>query len=168
MFRRFEHLIAEGVLNWPNATKFIPGPEIGLTTFTARFRDAITSFRRFRWKSTKIDTQKFDLIGTSAVIKHDGQNECVWYCKREAAGRAPAGMSVDSGLIPESNASPAGILSDLTLSELQAFCLLLSNKRLIGPIIFIGNLSLEQVEQLSASFDIGVSYDAISNTTTLL
>jgi len=168
MFRRFEPLIAEGLRNFPSATKFTPGPDIGLTTFTARFRDAVTSFRRYGWSSNLIDSAKFHAESGRFVIKYDQENSCCWFCNRMAAGRAPAGVSVDSASIPDSNAvRPSGILSDLTENELKAFILLLHTGRLIGPVLVTGKLSSEQTDPYVA-LNVAFAYDPSSNITTIL
>lgn len=85
-----------------------------------------------------------------------------------AAGRAPAGVSVDSASIPESNAvRPSGILSDLTENELEAFILLLHTGRLIGPVLVTGKLSPEQTDPYVA-LNVAFAYDPSSNITTIL
>jgi hypothetical protein len=166
MFRRYEPLIAEGVRNYPAATKFTPGPEIGLTTFTARFRDAVTSFRRYNWLTSVIDVDKFINIVGAFVIKSDANEGCVWFCKRAAAGRAPAGVTVDPTSIPTASpATPSGILADATPAEISAFVLLISNGRLNGPVLFHGDIS-PYVD--SVNFNVGLSYDTLSNISTLL
>lgn len=166
MFRRYEPLIAEGLRNFPNATKFTPGPEIGLTTFTARFRDAITSFRRYQWKSTLIDHDKFANDVGKFVVRSDAENACVWFCQRQAAGRAPAGVTVDPSSVPSaSQATPNGILADCTPEEITAFCLLINNRRLVGPVLFYSDIT-PHVDTLR--FDVGVNYDLQSNVSTLI
>lgn len=168
MFRRYEPLIAEAVRNWPDATKFVPGPEIGLTTFTARLRDAVTSLRRFGWNTEQIDTAKFTEIGASSVVKADPTNECCWFCHRTAAGRGPSGLGVPSQFIPIEKLRPSGILENLTPTEITALCILLSNKRIIGPVVFLGRIPTDDVNSLLDAYDVGISYDELSNTTTLL
>lgn len=165
MFRRYEPLIAEGLKNFPKATKFTPGPEIGLTTFTARFRDAITSFRRYSWSTTLIDVDKFANVVGSFVIRSDADGGCVWFCQRQAAGRAPAGVTVDPTSVPTSNVRPTGILSQVTPEEIAAFCLLLNNQRIVGPILILGEVA--QWIDLT-KYDVGISYDPQSDLTTLI
>jgi hypothetical protein len=169
MFRRYESFIALAVNNFPEATRFTPIAELTLNTFTARLRDSITSFRRYEWETSIIDVKKFKEIDGRFVVKIDSANHCCYFCVRGAAGRAPEGMTVPGEFVPVTNKpSTSGFLSTLTTQETEAFALLLSNKRIDGPVLIIGELNKEFMESLMLKFDIGYSYDPISNTSTIL
>lgn len=170
-FRRFEKLIASAVESWPASTKFTTTPESGMSTsvFVARLRDAITSFRRYGWKTEIINVEKFKEIGSAAVVRHDSVNDCAWFTQRKAAGRAPAGLSVPSSSIPTANKpGPSGQLRDLTNEEFNALCLLASNGRISTPIIVFGEVDQGWIASASFLYDIGVTFDPSSNSTIIL
>jgi hypothetical protein len=169
MFRRFEPLIAEGVKNYPAPTTFAPQDGMGPTTFVARFRDAMTSFRRFGWSTNLIDVEKFNSLGAAIVIRHDLVNGTAVFDVRHAAGKAPAGLTVPNSFVPDAKkATPNGVQTDLTHDELTAFCLLLSKHRISGPVLVKGEISSDQISSLTNRFDVGINFDPLSNTTVIL
>jgi hypothetical protein len=170
IFRRYEPLIAEGIKNYPTPTQFRPGPDVAITTFVARFRDAITSFRRFKWSTILIDTEKFHANDAGFVVRHDNVNDCAIFDKRQAAGRGPTGVKVpdDCAKMDSPAVQTTGILHDLSPEELTAFCLLLSNQRLEGPIIIGQKFDQELINSLLMNYNVGIQFDVPSNSTILL
>ncbi len=168
-FRLYEDFIAHAVKQWPAESVFQP-VEIAITTFTARFRDAVASFRRFGWATQKIDTEKFKSIDGQFVIRHDYEKNVVYFCQRHAAGRSANGAPPPAvlGNAPTAKPVASGILTDLTESELHAFCLLLNNKRIEGPVLVQGQLGDQIVQILSMSYDVGITFDPLTSTTLIL
>lgn len=186
-FRKYEQLIAEGVSNFPLPTTF-SAPASGkpnLTTFCARFRDSLTSLRRYKWSSSKINLQRFEEIGDAIVVRLVPETNSVLFTSRRAYNpAAPVQATVtspDHHVVRKQSAQPQGyadaipaaqlnsaMLLEVTPHELEAFCLLLSNRRMVGPVQFIGRVEANELSRLMTSYDVGISFHEPSNTTTLI
>ncbi len=75
-------------------------------------------------------------------------------------------MPADS--IPTTNFTPSGVLENIRVDEVTAICLLLGNRRFTGPVIVSPALSEDTVAELIGKFDVGVSTDLQSDTSTIL
>lgn len=167
-FRRYEKLIGTALRNWPEATKFTPSGDVSLTTFTARLRDSITSYRRYRWITGEFTSAEFDAIDGAAVVVNDAEHGCCFFTKRRAAGRSPAGTTVPNDSVPAAKIVPTGILTELLSAEIEALCLLLSNKRITGPITIQGDIGDETVTYMQSNYDVGITFDPSTKTTIIL
>ena len=143
-FRRYEPIIRDACLNWPSSTRITPPPEASILTTVARLRDAIRSLKLYNWD---IDWDKTNLSKLIVIHNNDGV----------FIGKSKAEVVKDIGSAPISQ-GPVKILH-LGKTELEAFCLLITNKHLEGPILFSLNHDASgyiDLDYLIASYDIAI------------
>jgi hypothetical protein len=145
-FRLYEPHITKAVKRWPEFTEFPSAMFVGLdggpiagTTFSARFKDAITSVLRYGWETT-IDVVKLRQITKEYVVADDRATSAVWFRRRVPHSRPSlyTQQSRAMGLLPggEVNIMEAAPLwKDATDSEVDKLCSLISTGRLVGPYI---------------------------------
>lgn len=164
-FRKYENFIAEGIKNFPQHTTF-PAPASGkpnLTTFCARFRDALSSYKTYKWPSKVIDEEKFKKFNDNISIKLKVETNAVEFSLRTSAHQT---LVIKAPVKPVN--APDCVLTNLNEDEVKAFCLLLSNKRLNGPVEFLGEISVELYAELLPQHDIGIFYNPSTQITTII
>lgn len=166
MFRRYEPLLARAVTAFPAETSFTVPPDISPTTFVARFRDARFSFLKFGWPSTTVDRNKLISIQGKYTISLDPSSGLVWFRAKQRKGR-PTEFITEATVSALSAASPVR-WQDHTAEELRALCLLLSNKKLNGPIIISGQVDPKLTESLPLEFDVSLVYQSDTNETVVM
>lgn len=172
-FRTFEPYIHQAVKAWPEETKWSPDSMVNEKTqkvlsphtFAARMRDSIVSYQRFGWESY-IDREKFTQIyGQFAVAyDHDGS---VWFRNRGRRGR-PIGFA------KEAHAQDAGGMSLPTSKwegwdedQVKAAVILIHHQRLVGPIIFAGEVPQEFRISHENIYNVAFYFDSTLNQTVL-
>lgn len=179
LFRHFEPHIALALRNWPQETCFdlelIPIEDrYSPATFVGRFRDAILSLQRFKWDTKMIDVPKLWQLSAEKAfcIWWESGTSKVWFKQRRRAGRPTHLVGEAREFMADVGADPAPrspvLLKDLTGNELESFCLLLSNKRIDGPVMAQGNLAVtmaEDVATYSNTLDVSFIYDEKRNVT---
>lgn len=179
LFRYFEPNIALAVRNWPKETAFdltmIPvADRFAASTFVARFRDAILSLKRFKWETTLIDLDKLWSMSGKFCIWIEPKTGVVWFKGKEKHQR-PSHLIGEARQRAKDHAeevlrSGPVLQKDLTANELEAFCLLLSGKRIEGPIRVLGNLHElfpEDIDVYAASLDVAFTWDPKTNSTVI-
>lgn len=177
LFRYFEGNIKLAVDNWPRETAFdlslVPKAErYAPTTFVARMRDAIVSLKRFAWE-TSINVEKLWSMSGKYVIAYGPEVDTVWFREKGRHGR-PTHLIGEArqreyktfGLSPmsaEDVLESVVPLKDITFEELQAFSLLVANKRVPTPILMEGNIS----QGVLTNLDIALTWDEKRNVTIL-
>jgi len=161
-FRILEPHIFRAVKRWPDETQFARadmqgegGALLSPHTFAARFRDALTSLKRFGW-TTDIDTVKLWSITGSFVVAfaNDGT---VWFKARGRRGRPTEltqearalGVSAGAYLVTEPWLNPSQ-------EELDALCLLITPGRIVGPVILSTLVDAEACASLEATHNVAV------------
>ena len=165
MFRRYEPLLKTAVDAFPNETSFSVPDGISPTTFVARFRDARLSYLKFNWASN-IDRDKLLSITGKYTISLDNSSGKVWFRQKQSRGRP-------SELISESRTHTSNVPAvqrwdSHTPDELQAACLLITSRKLSGPIVIAGEVPSDLILTLSTSFDVSLVYDSTKNETILM
>lgn len=140
VFRFYEPYIREGVDRFPQEVAWdisllTPPNKKAPTTFVARFRDAITSLRKFSWP-TDINVAKLLQISGHYCIWWEPGTEKVWFKNRAHSGK-PAHNNLKS-IIPVDPIAAALQESvvpwrDATEGEIKALCVLLNSGKLTGP-----------------------------------
>jgi hypothetical protein len=170
VFRTYERAIATAVRNWPTETCFTVPSGIAPTTFTARFRDAILSLKKYSW-STSVDTTKFwSLTGKYVIARDEAGN--VWFRQRAPRGRELGYTSearTRGAIDPVVSFSRPSVVpwTDSTQEEIAALCLLLHNRRLTGPFIIDGAVGDSLTSSLEASLDVSLVYDQVLKQTVI-
>lgn len=157
MFRRFEPLLTKAVDAFPNETSFTVPPDMAPTTFLARFRDARLSLLKYNWQPTTVNRDKLIQIARSHTISRDEITGLVWFRAKHARGR-PKELVTEAMTQMATASSPIDrVWSNWSVEELRAACLLLSSKRLTGPIILRGaEIPDSIINDLLADFDISI------------
>jgi hypothetical protein len=159
-FRFYEPYIREGVARFPTDIAW----DISLlavedrrapSTFVARFRDAITSLRKFGWQ-TDIDTKKLLEISGKYCIWWEAGTSKVWFKVRSHTGK-PAHHNLSS-IIPADGARDISLASpvpwrDATEEELRALAVLLNSGRLVGPYEITGCVANDVCTRVFAGLD---------------
>lgn len=119
-FRRYESVIRDACLSYPDGLKVTCPDNMSELTVVARLRDAIRSLKAFEWP---IAWDKTNL--EKIVVCHNNDGIIIGPTKtaRQAAQQITLSPTIAESLT-------------LTKSEIEAFCLLISNKKLSGPVIF--------------------------------
>jgi len=171
-FRLYEPHITRAVDRWPDETEFSPevfrglrGTPVGSTTFAARFRDAIASGLRYRWKST-VDYAKLETMDR-AYVQGDLVTQSVWMRAKIDPRRPTRFITQRSAYSPAAQdrrpaTETAPVWRDWDESEVIAACLLQSKKRegLEVLILFEGEVRKELCDQMMEQFPgIGAMYD---------
>lgn len=168
-FRFYEPYLTLGVRNFPDETSWDiaalrasdPTIRIGPTTFVARLRDAYVSLLRFHWEPTTVDLIKLaDMRGKFSFTLQTGTS-IVWFKNKGIKGR-PSHLMAEAHVERANTPSvPSAVLwKDATNEEVLAACLLLSNRRIAGPILIDRNLdSLNEIGALTSTLDIAMRWD---------
>jgi hypothetical protein len=96
-FRKYEHIIAEVVNQYPKICVFESYP-LAVQTFGCRLRDAMKSLYTYKWSSSLIDVQKFleirhlIVVGPSQDAIYVGPRHVV---KRMFDNKSPLGRLVE-------------------------------------------------------------------------
>lgn len=153
-FRIYEPLIAKAIRDAPTPVMVNPAP-LRCTTYAARLRDAISAFKRFQWPSS---FSLFELTTASLNVRH---NEATVYLGPKGARKVPNEFRF---INPD---RVAGLPIDVELDNvsLVAFCHLLSQRLLAGPIILRTQvLSQEVINSLEERFDIAIEISTDNST----
>lgn len=138
-FRRYEPLINQALAAWPAVSSFPCPKEYALSTFLARFRDVLLSYRENRWPSALFSWEQFSPIDEQSVLRSDPERNCVIWDHKKRQGRQRAfavGTSVSGS--PASTTSQLGPF-ELSPEEQHAFCLLLNNNRLTNVTVAVSH-----------------------------
>lgn len=158
-FRRFESILAQIARTWPAGTQWEPHfvmadgrvCQVEPTTFAARLRDAIASYRQYAWPSRDIDPEKFALADKDGVVTHD--DNLVYFRKRGTKGTtAVAGETAaptDDRLWPATT----------TIQEIEALCVLLHHNRLVGPYVIACPVHEHTRAELTKRFNVSILWD---------
>lgn len=173
-FRFYEPHLRKAVAAWPEETEFRgehfrteTGYPLSPNTFAARMRDAIVSLHRFGWETT-IDTKKLWAIRGEFSVAFGADGQSVWFRRKGRRGRP-------SQLVTEARKEGAPVLGDADLvrtpwedatwAEIEAVCLLITTKRLTGPIFLSRALLSAECDNLLSRFDVGLTPDTAKNQT---
>lgn len=123
----------------------VQGYKLSMATLAARLRDAILSMDRYKWGP--------DGLPKFVVTMREGG------VFLQADGASLAAMTPASGASLTSSAA-------LTLSslELEAFCILLSSERIVGPVTVTNDFDALYLANLEASHNIAITHDLNTNT----
>jgi hypothetical protein len=160
VFRFYEPYIREGVDRFPGEVAW----DISLlpvsdrrapTTFVGRFRDAITSLRKFSWQ-TDINVAKLLQISGHYCIWWEPGTYKVWFKNRSHSGK-PVHHNL-AAIIPVDERAAAMQASvvpwrDATEEEMKALCTLLNSGKLTGPYELQKPLDDESMKALRMQFD---------------
>lgn len=172
-FRTYEPYLHQAVKAWPDETKWSPDQMINEATqrslsphtFAARLRDSVVSFQRFAWKSY-IDREKFTSIFGQFAVAYD-QDGSVWFRNRGRRGR-PVEFAREAKAVDAGAQSPVrGVWDNWSNEEVHAAALLLSHQRIVGPVIFTGEVPAEVITTILSVFDVGLFFDKDRNQTIL-
>jgi len=150
-FREYETIIRAACQHYPVAVKLSIPEDKSILTHAARIRDALKSYRENSWPLMWDGTHIRNLS-----VHHTADGIFISGSKRLDT----PGKQISSGLVT-ATPSPTGGNSQplhLDLSELEAFCLLVSRKHLKGPIVFTVAAGTE-VHSLEALFDVAIIAD---------
>lgn len=127
-----------------------PAP-LRATTFAARCRDAVIAKKRFNWPASfsTVDLEEADL-----VVRHGAQTVLIG--PRTMSPVKVAGEVVAFGNINDKRINGIIVEGNITERELQAFSLLLQNKRISGPVIIKAPVDANILNDLEAQYDIAV------------
>lgn len=172
-FRTYEPYIARAVAAWPEETSFTTfvtpdGKKLSANTFVARFRDAITSLRRFGWETTAVDLTKLASIMGDFCLTLDPQG-VVWFRHKTKQGRPPEFRSETVAMYPEKGAKAVReVWQKWTLAEVNALCQLLDTGRLVGPFVVEGQVDAGEITRLEGLHNVSFTYDPTKNQTIIL
>lgn len=151
-FRTYEPLISQAIRESPSPVMVNPAP-LRCTTFAARLRDSMSAFKRFQWPAS---FTLFDLTTANLNVRH---NEATVYLGTKGKHRT---IPNEFKLTNPNRTSGLPVDAELSQQQLEAFCLLLSNRLLAGPIILRNRLLPQSViDDLEIRYDIAIE---ISNT----
>jgi hypothetical protein len=88
---RYAGFIQQALDNWPRETYFEIPAGISPVTFAARLRDAVASYRRYRWPGLNIDDAKFNAIDGAFVVRDPDPTGKVYWAHKLPQGRTVAG-----------------------------------------------------------------------------
>lgn len=161
LFRYYEPLIARAVLAWPKETSFTIPTDRAPTTFISNFRNALLSVRTFHW-STDIDLNKLfrdppEGMRNAFVIQQDATG-LVWLRAKGTSGRFSI-PRVAPAQRPDPSSYSVVPWRDSTQEEIHALCTLIHFARLHGPVVIDGAVGAEQIDSLTAQFNVAFVYD---------
>jgi hypothetical protein len=172
-FRVYEPHITRGVSAFPAETKFTAedfrgadGKPLSGNTFAARFRDAITSLKRFKWTPTTVDVDKLWQISGEFAIGFDADG-AVWFRNRGKKGR-PTHLTEEAKERKIQALVGAHIKTEwdaASTDEVKALCVLLHGGKVIGPILMNGPIFHTLVEEMEAYYNVAFVFDSANNKT---
>jgi hypothetical protein len=169
-FRTYEPHIARGVSAFPQETQFTTvdfkdpsGRPLSGNTFAARFRDSITSLKRFKWETALVDVNKLWSISGQFAIAY-ASDGTVWFRNKGKKGR-PTHLIQEAREKAQSLVLPVNEWSSWTPNEIEAVCLLIHTGKLSGPIILAGVVSPEDSTPYEQSLNVVFTYDPVNNKT---
>lgn len=157
-FRLYEPYIVAAVEAAPTPLSINPAP-LRPTTFAARLRDALQSYRKYGWETT---FTILDLDSADLTVRHT--ETYVVLGPKGQRGRLP-GESLALNNPDGKQVGGLPIARPASLPEVEAFCLLLSGKLLSGPVIFeTTELSDTTISDLESRFDVAFNKDSTGKT----
>ena len=167
LFRYYEPLITKAVNAWPQETSFTVPSDKAPTTFISNFRNALLSVRTFHW-STDLDLNKLFAdppvgMRNAFVIAQD-ETGLVWLRKKGTSGRFSIPRVVPAQRVEPSSYSVVP-WRDSTQEEIHALCTLIHFARLSGPVVIDGPVGQEQIDSLTAQFNVAFVYDEAKKQT---
>jgi hypothetical protein len=161
-FRQYEPFLAEAIRQAPKPLNINPAP-LRPSTFAARLRDAKLSFEKYGWTAsfTRLEYDEAETV-RQLTVSHTEHNVVIGppklrgYSPGESiAFRNPNDKRLD-GIFIKKEVNPACI---------HAFCLLLGEKLLSGPVILeVGQLSDDTISELEATYDISITLNSSGHT----
>lgn len=152
VFRQYELAIATAVNKYPLTTCF-KSDIVSPTTFSARLRDAILSYKRFQWSTEKVNKNKFQQIEGDLCVRVFGDSVYV----------GPKTTALDSENIVPSATLPVEsfwlTLTSPTEEVLKAICTILSERLETRPVKVMGPVT-PQIQHLSLSYDISIKEES--------
>jgi hypothetical protein len=157
-FRAYEPLIARAIESQGTHLTINPAP-LRPTTYAARLRDAILSYDKFRWPAS-FDSLSFDDARRMGMLTVSHGDQSVVLGPKLRTGKAPGGAS--NALVNPNHKYIGGIPVDSAISEacIHAFCLLLSQKLISGPVILRAQALDETfLSTLESAYDIAITHN---------
>lgn len=132
------------------------------TTFVARFRSAIVSYRNFGWANSPIDPVKLKEISGYFSISRDYKTEKVWFRVKHRAGRPLEAKQALQETGPKIES-----WDGLTVDELSALCYLIHRGRIRGPVVTNTKFDVTTVNSYEALYNVAIVYDKERNETVI-
>lgn len=151
MFRRYEQHIASVLQHWPEPVSFDAKP-LSVTTFSCRFRDAITSVLEYNWP-TSLDLERLRalrdefevcVVAGMVMVRKKGLGKAM-----ATVGKLDEVLTHDDFIFTLNNPEPA---------VLFAAAILVDRKVITRPIK-IKNTPRSLLDQVTERFDVGISDD---------
>lgn len=170
IFRTYEPHLTLAVDNWPQETPFTIPPNVAPTTFVANFRNAILSIKLFDWEPTTVNKLKlWEMVQEKAFfIDREGERTC-WFRQRQPK-RGSMPLLLDKARLVTGKPDPVPSLvpwRDPTVAEIMALCLLINNNRVSGPVLFVGQLENQIVQDMETLYNVSFIYDEVRRVTVL-
>jgi hypothetical protein len=170
-FRIYEPYIAAAVRAWPNETQWRREDMmneksqrlLSPTTFVARMRDAIVSYKRFAWDSY-INRDKFSHVFGQFAVAYDTSDGSVWFRNRGRKGR-PLVFANDARALAAGSVLTSGVWSAWDVDQVRAAVLLIHHARLVGPVVLDGEVPADLRTSLESTFNVAIFWDAANNKT---
>lgn len=173
-FRKYESHIREAIANIskdpPIETQFAIPSGMSPNTFTARMRSALAGLKLYPTYAPDLHAQLLNLQQEFVVAQaQDGHS--VWFRIKQRKGRAPSLVKQTiSHRNPRMEALTATAIRhpSLSASELEAYCLLLGSRKLIGPIITSTHFPDDLIASLESRHDVSITWDDAASETTII
>lgn len=156
-FRIYEPYISAAIRGSPESVNVNPAP-LRATTFAARLRDACVSYDKFRWPTKDFTALEFDELYNHGglVVSHSDQN--VSLGPRLTRKGSPAGQSLSFSNPNDKRLQGLLVDREIDSPTIHAFCLLLAQKLISGPVILTANaLADDQVSKLEEAYDVAIT-----------
>ena len=151
-FRRYESILAQVVNRFPLPvevdTKIY---DLSSVTFSCRFRDAITSLERYRWRTDTIDMQRFAECSDLIVVRERGGKVVIGGWEETKVTEALASQPITAGA---ELATP--VIIDVSNPVVLSTLITLAENRYLTMPITISNLPENTAETLASCFDISL------------
>lgn len=161
VFRRYEKNIFSIVSRYPNKTTFDPRP-FSAITFSARLRDAIRSHCIYKWPSA-VDPASLAAIRPKIIVIKDEAGMVVIKERDKPS-------TLSSELVDQYADNPNRTITIDSPKDMDIWsCAWLLGRRILtGPIRFI-NANKKAIDEVrNSGYDIVLTHDEATNTTTII
>jgi hypothetical protein len=187
---RFAPFIALAVAKWPEETRFEGIQGMSPYTFSARLRDAIKSYRMYKWPTLGIDEAKFNQIDGTFQIRDPDASGHVYWAHKSTKGRNPSGaVGCETIMRPKQDLPKSQRVAHVTPNQLPTrgplsvgplpldFCdtngwaivTKLVNDGFVPVVQIVGELDEAVQSYLMDNFpNVGVAYDPDVNRTVIM